>query len=62
MNFIGKRGHMRRERACIEGDDKKPCEGESEDERLCPNHCPSSKKKNTILIFFRVNECFKKKS
>ena len=53
---------MRRERACIEGDDKKPCEGESEDERLCPNHCPSSKKKNTILIFFRVNECFKKKS
>ena len=47
MNFIGKRGHMRRERACIEGDDKKPCEGESEDERLCPNHCPSSKKKKT---------------
>ena len=61
MNFIGKRGHMRRERACIEGDDKKPCEGEREDERLCPNHCPSSKKNHNTNIF-GVNECFFKKS
>lgn len=44
---------MRRQRFCIEGDGEyKPCQGESVEEKLCPDHCSPCK----IFIFFHENK------